>query len=156
MWCPDWKTSPPLNTDSSKAAIQQWDGSWLLKRKREREVEKGRPTAKARERERARNGGVVGERKKARNRVKGSTRQNINLYVNRTKARGSWGGFSADAARGVIIKPQEVVFFLNCGSVQKRKWNPWNQWTPVCQARWWAGRRSLTPSFSFLGRKEKR
>lgn len=94
---------------TSKAAIQQWDGSWLLKRRREREMK------------RARNG-VVAERKEPRNGVKDSTRQNINLYVNRTKARRFWGGFNADAARGLLIKAQEVVLSLR--SVQIREVEP--------------------------------
>lgn len=52
------------------------------------------------------------EREDARKRVKGSTRQNINLYVNRTKA---WGLGAALAVMlvGVIVKRQEVVIPIN-------------------------------------------
>lgn len=70
------------------------------------------------------------EREEAKKRVKGSTRQNINLYVNRAKA----GGLEAILVVmlvGVAIKHQEVVFPINWGSVQIRKCNPWKLWTPV-------------------------
>lgn len=51
------------------------------------------------------------EREEAKRRVKGSTQQNINLYVNRAKA----GGLEAILVVmlvGVAIKHQEVVFLL--------------------------------------------
>lgn len=57
---------------------------WILTTKKE-EGERGR----LKERERERKKGGSGGRERAREkRVKGSTRQNINLYVNRTKAGG--------------------------------------------------------------------
>lgn len=52
------------------------------------------------------------EREEAKKRVKASTRQNINLYVNRTKA----GGLEAALVvmlLGVAIKHQEVVVPIN-------------------------------------------
>lgn len=124
-----------VKTDTGKAAIQQWDGSWLLKRERER--------GPLKERERTRNGGVVLEREEGK-RVKASTRQNINLYVNGNKA----GGLEAASAvmlSGVAIRLREVVFPINWGSVQIEKWNPRKARNAGCQAQCWAGRRSLTP-----------